>query len=266
MRRVLLAVLLMLPGAARAERVTFPGPDGITLQAELLLPSGPVTGAAIVALHGCGGPFAVRDRQWSRVLTGAGHAVLFPDSFGSRGLASQCRVRDRVVTAGGLRRRDALAAAEWLAAQPGTPAGGVVVLGWSDGGSTVVATARAGQPDAKPGLIRGFVAFYPGCRPQRTASWRPFAPMLMLHGEADDWTPIAPCRALAEQSGGMVTQVGFPGAYHDFDAPTQVRIMRDIPSSQNPDKTVHAGGNPDARTAALLRVPAFIAALPKAAD
>jgi dienelactone hydrolase len=54
-----------------------------------------------------------------------GHIVLFPDSFGSRGLGSQCRERNRVATSSGLRRLDASAAATWLAAQPYAPKGGV---------------------------------------------------------------------------------------------------------------------------------------------
>ena len=75
--------------------------------------SGPPNGAGIVALHGCGGPFPSRDRQWAQILTEGGHPVLFPDSFGSRGLVSQCGVRNRSVASGRLRRTDALAAAAW---------------------------------------------------------------------------------------------------------------------------------------------------------
>ena len=96
------------------------------------------------------------------MLAHAGHIVLLPDSFGSRGLGSQCSVADRSVDASQVRRGDAIAAAAWLTHQPGTPPGGVDLIGWSNGGSTVLYTA-AQQPDLPSGLFRRFVAFYPGC-------------------------------------------------------------------------------------------------------
>ncbi len=260
--RMLVLILLLIATSAHGETVTLPGPDGTVLRAELLLPEGGAAVApAIVALHGCGGPYVQRDKQWGEVLRGRGHIVLFPDSFGSRGLGSQCREAARAVTAGGLRRRDALAAARWLAAQPGTPPGGVVLMGWSDGGSTVLAAAH--DPEARDGaLIRGLVAFYPGCRRAIPGGWRPVAPLLVLHGEADDWTPIGPCRAAAEASGAVVTFVAYPDAFHNFDVDIPVRQLRNIPSSQRGDGLVHVGGDPAARADALARVPAFLAALP----
>ena len=47
------------------------------------------------------------------------------------------------------------------------------------------------------------------------------APMLFLHGDADDYTPIGPCRAYADAIGKAGTPVEFvaiEGAHHKFDA------------------------------------------------
>ena len=82
----MIAVATLAGAVARAETALIPLPDGTQLRAELAMPSGPPSGAGIAALHGCGGPFPSRDRQWAQILTEAGHPVLFPDSFGSRGL------------------------------------------------------------------------------------------------------------------------------------------------------------------------------------
>jgi dienelactone hydrolase len=265
-RAAWLAALLLLAGLAGrgavAETVSLPGPEGVVLQAQLFRPDTPKPdAAAIVALHGCGGPYPTRDAQWRNRLLADGHVMLFPDSFGSRGLRSQCRETQRTVLPNGLRRLDAIAAAEWLAAQPGVPRG-IVLLGWSDGGSTTVAVSRA-APDLPPGLFRGFVAFYPSCRVMLRRDYRPAAPILMLHGEMDDWTPFAPCHdAVTHVASPLVVQQAYPGAYHDFDAPSPLRVMSNIPSSQNADKTVHAGEDPAARDDALVRVPAYIASLP----
>jgi dienelactone hydrolase len=255
----LLMALLLLSGIARAETVTIPGPDGLALKAQLYRPEGTPIAPAIVALHGCGGPFPARDKQWSELLTGAGHIVLFPDSFGSRGLTSQCNIPEnqRVAQPGGLRRRDALAAVAWLAMQPNTPAGGVVVMGWSNGGSTTLATGNA-QPDVAKGLIRGLIAFYPGCNEAlHLSGWKPIAPLLIMIGDADDWTKAAPCRALAERSGSAIRFVTYAGAYHDFDVPD-----RPIRTRSSAAGMVHAGTDPAARADALKRVPAFLAGLP----
>lgn len=258
--RLLASLTWLIAAPAWADPVTFPGPQGVILQAQLYRPA-TVTGAAIVALHGCGGPYPLRDRQWRDRLLADGHIVLFPDSFGSRGLKSQCREVRRGVTSDGLRRADAIAAAAWLSAQPGVPRG-IVAMGWSDGGSTTVAVAQQAR-DLPPGLFRGFVAFYPGCRVMERKGYQPAAPLLMLHGEIDDWTPFKPCQdAMVAIGSPLITQHSYAGAYHDFDVPTPVRVMANIPSSQNWTKTIHAGLDPAAREDALVRVPAFINSLP----
>ncbi len=261
MRGWLWVMLCLIGFGARAEPVTLAGPGGLALKAQMFRPAVARDVPAIVALHGCGGPFGARDRQWREKLLAEGHILLFPDSFGSRGLKSQCQERNRLATAGGLRRQDALAAAQWLVAQPGTPQGGVVLLGWSDGGSTVLAAGEA-RADLPAGLLRGLVAFYPGCTgAAHSPGWQPAAPLLILMGEADDWTPAAPCHALAAQVGARLSLTTYAGAYHDFDAPVPVRTRQNIPSSQNADHSVHAGDDPAAAQDALRRVSAFLAGL-----
>ena len=261
-------LVTLMPAWCGAETIQIPGPDGVALTAMLFAAQGTGTqagtaaGAAIVALHGCSGPFPHRDYDWARRLAALGHTVLLPDSFGSRGLTSQCGrpMRDRPVTATGVRRQDAIAALQWLAAQPGTPPGGLVLMGWSDGASTVL-TAGGGGADLPAGLVRGMIAFYPGCRPAlEIAGWHPVAPTLVMIGEADDWTAAAPCHKLAEQS-PAITLVTYPGAYHDFDVadrPVKLRAGTATTSSG----AAHSGSDPAAREDALQRVPAFIAALP----
>ena len=255
------AVLSFFSARAGAETVHFAGPDGITLSAELILPAGPPKPPAIVALHGCGGPFPSRDRQWADLFAANGHIVLFPDSFGSRGLGSQCRVKDRIATPSGLRRRDAFAAAEWLAQRPDVGAGGIALVGWSNGGATVLAAANR-TADQPKGLFTAFVAFYPGCAGvARSADYRPSAPMLILVGESDDWTPIGSCRVLAARLGDAVRLIGYPDSWHDFDVPDMpVRTQSGLPSVAG--GVAHAGSNPAARKDALLQVPRFIDAHP----
>lgn len=269
-----LALLAFLTAAGlQADHVRIPISGGVPLDAALVRPpGGPTSLPAVVALHGCGGPYASRDGSWAKELAAKGHIVLLPDSFGSRGLGPQCRVKQRTISPARERRDDAIATATWLMAQPGVPSGGVALVGWSNGGSTVLATARLGArgPSDRsmalpPGLFTRFVAFYPGCTSiARDLSWQPAAPMLILIGEQDDWTPAEPCRQIADRfpdriGPNPVIMVAYPDAYHDFDAPDRpLRVLTGLATTASGQ--AHAGTNLAARSDALSRVPAFLAA------
>ena len=254
-----LALLATLTAAGLSpQHVRIPAPGGVTLDAALVRPTEPAQSPAVVALHGCSGPYAARDGAWAAELARKGHVVLLPDSFGSRGLGAQCRMKERTVRPDPQRRADAIAAAAWLTAQPGTPSGGVVLLGWSNGGQTALATARQAD-DLPPGLFARFVAFYPGCAStNRDTTWQPSAKMLILVGESDDWTPAGPCYGLTEKFPELLTLITYPGAYHDFDAPDRpVRVLTGLSTTR--DGTAHAGTDPTARADAFARVPPFVA-------
>lgn len=252
-----LALLAFLQTAGvHVERVAVPGPSGVTLDAALVLPAGAPTAPPILAMHGCGGPFPIRDGQWAVVMARRGHIVLLPDSFGSRGLGSQCANAFRSVTAKGARRDDAIAAARWLAARAGNPAGGVAMMGWSDGGSTVLATAAAAS-DLPPNLFLRFAAFYPGCRGfAPDLLWHPAAPLLIVMGESDDWTPAAPCHQLTARHPNEIAMIAYPGAYHDFDAPGRPIKQRSGTTTQSGMATT--GTNEPGRQDALARVPGWL--------
>lgn len=262
-RAAVLAMALLGGGPALAadiRNVTIPG-DGVELRARLALPAGPTIAPAIVALHGCGGPYPKRDRQWRDLLTEAGHPVMFPDSFGSRGLKGQCTNPSRAVTPGRERRADTVASVNWLLQQDFTPRGGVVVLGWSNGGSTVLAAAAQGVMPA--GAVRALIAFYPGCRIYaQKPDWAPSAPLLILMGADDDWTPAAPCRELAAKFPDRIKLITYPGAYHDFDVPdTPIRERTGLAFTAGRNGVAHAGTNPEARDAAIREVMEYLAGL-----
>src|SRR3954463_1056217 len=106
---LLLAVAIVVaagaggPGRARAgEQVEIPHGEQ-RLPAVLYRPQGDGPFPSAVALHGCGGLFNstgkifARLNDWGERLAAAGIAAVFPDSFGPRGLSSQCRVSERRV-------------------------------------------------------------------------------------------------------------------------------------------------------------------------
>jgi dienelactone hydrolase len=266
---VLLLLLSMHMPLQAAETVTFPG-SGVTLSALFYRPAGAGPFPAVVALHGCGGlnspngELSARHADWADRLVGSGFAVLLPDSFGSRGAGSQCRTTERVTRPSAERVADALAAKAYLQSRPDISAGSVTLLGWSNGGSTVLYAVEPGRgaPDGSPDFARA-IAFHPGCRiPAGRGNWHARMPLLLLIGGADDWTPAAPCESLAAAAktvGEPVSLVVYPGAYHDFDYPNMpVHTTEGLAYTAGGGGVAHSGTDPTARQDALHRVLEFL--------
>ena len=269
---VAFALLTTAALAGGHERVRIPTDDG-HLDAVLYLPPGPGPFPAVVALHGCGGlwrdngQLSTRHSDWGERLVMSGIAVLMPDSFGSRKLGSQCGVKELTVRPSRERVADAAAARNWLQSRRDIRADGIALLGWSGGGSTVLAAIRKDRrpADDRADFARA-IAFYPGCRIQsESASFAARLPLMILMGDADDWTPAAPCDYLAKAAqvrGEKVELVIYAGALHDFDHPRlEVKERSDIAYSATGTGKAMVGTNPVAREDAIKRVKAFLKGL-----
>jgi dienelactone hydrolase len=268
LRALAVALSLSTATAAAAENVDIP--DGsVTLHATLYRPDGAGPFPAIVALHDCGGlngPAATTELygEWAKLLVSDGFVVLFPDSFGSRGLGSQCRVRHPTVSSSRERVADAEAGRHWLQAQSYVRPDRVSLLGWSSGGSSALWTVRPnavphdGGPD-----FRSAVALYPGCRRLRETAWSARIPTLILIGSADDWKLASTCQQMVAGARGRSARVEiivYPGAHHEFDrANSPLRVRTGLAHAPDPAGRVHSGTNPAARTDALKRVPQWLA-------
>jgi dienelactone hydrolase len=279
-------------GAGAVEKVTFESLDAdltggkpTIIPAALFKPPGAGPFAAVVLLHGCGGLYhrkgkrqgemTSRHVEWADLLSKAGYVVLLPDSFGPRSVHESCTVKDRPVDSTRERPRDAYGALLWLQKQPFVKADRVALMGWSNGGGTVLHTIAEESP-VRPsplphGDFRAAVAFYPGCsspgnhrskNATSTASsaWRTKIPLMIMQGDADDWTPAAPCRdlvAAAAARGESIEYHSYPGAYHDFDAPDE-KVHTRSGLARAATGTAHVGTDPAARDDALKRVPIFL--------
>ncbi len=227
---------------------------------------------AVALLHGCGGPYGRGGRLARRytdhvaLLHSLGMGALVVDSLGARGEKELCtqKIGERAVTQAD-RRRDALAALAWLADQPGVDAGRLGLLGWSNGGSTVLAATNLNHPEVKGAATRASfaVAFYPGCEAERRRGYAADTPLLLLLGGSDDWTPPGPCLRLAQDTQGAAKPQWalYPGAFHGFDGDTPPRLRKDVPNgAKNPGQGVTVGGDPQARALSRARLLAFLAA------
>jgi dienelactone hydrolase len=270
----LLAAAMLAPMAHAEEIVHFDSLDrdegtAVSLKA-YWHPVAAAKAPAVVMLHGCGGMYgrgglpSERTVAYARLFNEQGFHVLVVDSLTPRGEREICtqRTGTRRITMT-QRRRDALASLQWLAARPEVDATRLGLVGWSNGGSTVLAaTNRQHREVAAAEIAPAFaVAYYPGCQTDLARGYAPTAPLLMMVGEADDWTPAAPCLQLAEQSAEPRPQIErYPGAYHGFDSDAPLRLRRDVPNGTHPGQGVHVGGNPQAHAASRERLKRFLQA------
>lgn len=265
-----LAALLVAMAPSRAEEVTFPGADQTTIHARLFKPSGSGPFPVVVSLHGCGGlntssgDLPSREADWRDRWIDQGYLVIFPDSYASRGLGSQCTVRDRSVRPSTERTADVAATRAYLQSRPDVKADKITLVGHSNGASTVLWALRADQrpTDGRPDFAQA-IAFYPGCKDPLEASLVPRRPLLILIGAADNWTPAAPCTdfvAHARAAGANADLVAYPGAYHDFDAPGRpIRERTGLAFTADGSGRAFTGTNEAARADAIERVTATLA-------
>jgi len=252
----------------------------------LTKPAGDGPFPAVVILHDCsglgprssGGPW-----RWATRLTDDGYVTLWPDSFGTRGHpAGVCSDASPPRIPPAARAKDAYAALDYLRTLPFVDARRIAVMGGSHGGSSTLATIVADDANAGrkgPGFAAA-IALYPSCgfsfgawSVERAANerhkivgyagvFKPLAPLLILIGGADDWTPAAPCEKLAaaaQQAGYPVEIVVYRGAHHSFDSRAPVRFLPERINSNAPGgRGATTGGNDEAWADAIVRVRMFL--------
>jgi dienelactone hydrolase len=280
--------------AATGERVSFPSFDIVAQSGEPVMLTGlfftpdPSAGGfpAVVALHGCDGMYSTlasrkgqltaRHQAMADLLVAEGYAVLFPDSFTPRGRREVCTqpVREQSITQTN-RRLDVLGALDYLRSRSDIATHRIALLGWSHGGSAVLAAMNARNPvvaaylaqiEDPPAYFLTAIAFYPGCYAslQSREGFAPAAPTSIFMGDADDWTSPKPCVALgnAMEAKGLPLQVRtYPGAYHGFDTPNMTRPRHmDVPSGVNPRLGVTIAPDAAARADAYARMKAQLRA------
>jgi dienelactone hydrolase len=264
---LLLAAALCGPAAAAPEPVEI-GSEGVKLKGFVYRPPGDGPFPAVVALHNCEGlgsrevPVASRYSDWGERLAAAGFVVLFPDSFGSRGIGAQCSV-GRSLRSGRERVGDAEAARRWLQEQRYVAPDRVSLMGWANGAVAALwAVRRGAKKDPKPDF-RSAVVLSPGCRRLRDTAWSARLPTLVLIGAKDDWTPASQCQQMVADARGRSAQASikvYPGAYHDFDHPDlKLQQRANVAFASGGSGRVHVGTDAAARADAIKRVPEWLA-------
>jgi dienelactone hydrolase len=261
--------------SGRADAAALPAPhqveipaSSLTLHAQLYKPEGEGPFSTVIALHGCGGlgghaeAVMPRYRDWAEQLLKAGYAVLLPDSYGSRELGPQCRVRERRVLARRERVADIVAARRWLAQQPWAAADRISLIGWANGASALLWAVRPQSSRHDGPDFRSAIAFYPDCRISSGLGWSTRVPTLLLIGARDDVSSPSACRQMVEGARGRsaLTRIEvYPGAPHDFDrANLPLHAIGGGTDASLPERG-HIGTDADARLDSQKRVAEWLA-------
>lgn len=225
-----------LPGAQRVEFDVSP-PAGAPLKvfAHAFTPLRPSSGArvpGVVILHGSEGLSDAREGFWGRELAALGMVALVVDSFTPRGVKSTVDDQTRVTT--GAMLADAYGALEFLTNQAFIDPARVAIMGSSKGGgAALLASDRRAPSVAHP--FRAHVTLYPFCSTQYRTP-QPAAPLLMLLGEADDYTGTKACADYAgriRKAGGTVELKNYKGAKHGFDGDARNQGGYELANAQN---------------------------------
>ena len=275
---------LMFPSAGNAQQIP----------ASLLKPEGDGPFPAVVIMHDCSGlgpRSSGAPARWSRELLQQGYVVLIPDSFAPRGADNGvCTLADaklRLATNGAVRAADAYGALAALRELPYVDKAHIGIMGGSHGGWSTLAAMVAPRSnrdplaDAKRSGFAAAIALYPSCM-VRYGEWsvtqshgntgpmsghygvyRALAPILILSGERDDWTPAEPCRQMVEVAraqGASIDIKIYPGARHSFDSDAPVRYVAQRNNASSPSgRGATTGGDPAAWADARKQVAEFFA-------
>jgi dienelactone hydrolase len=232
------------------QQVVFRSLDGNTmLIGYLFRPAGKTTARkvpAIVMMHGRAGAYSSlaggkydastlskRHAFWGHFWASHGYAALLVDGFGPRGYAGGFPIhsydsRPDALNEVTVRPLDAYGALKYLRSRSDVDGDHIALQGWSNGGSAVIA-AMSDEVLAATGLkpvegFRGAVAFYPACamHDRFANGYRPYAPLRIFSGDADEEVSAERCVRLVEESqaaGGDVSIEIYRDATHDFDDP-----------------------------------------------
>lgn len=238
--------------------------QGVLLHATIYKPEGAGPFPLVIAAHDCGGlqgrASQVRShyRDWAEQLIKAGYAVMLPDSYGSRDLGPQCRVKDSHVRAANERAGDLQTSQQWAAGQPWVQRSRISLLGWGEGADALLSVIRLRQGVRHASAdFRSAIAFYPDCARPSSLGWSARVPTLLLSGEDDDVNPSAVCRQMIDDTKGrsaFAKFVGYSGAHHGFDrAGIAVQPVAQQADADLPERG-HIGTSTKARTDAQKRV------------
>ena len=192
----------------------------------LTLPNDSVSDQKYPLIIGVAGSLAWRDHHYEYLdmYQKAGFATFELKSFKSRDIESTVGSQVEVTTA--MMILDAYRALEKLSEHPSIDKNKVSITGWSLGGAVSLFSAWLPIKNAitKKVSFASHLPIYPPCFVDPENTDFTDAPIHILIGENDNWTPAKPCTEFVKKINkkGNVGLTIYPNAHHSFDSKSKL--------------------------------------------
>ncbi|MFP4898461.1 dienelactone hydrolase family protein [Paraburkholderia sp. BR14261] len=195
----------------------------VTVAGELRLPrNGTDRLPLVILLHASGG-IGSSITDWEEYFLSLGVATFVIDSFSGRGIVNT--INDQAQLGRLAQTEDAYRAIATLSKHPRIDPNRIMLMGFSRGGQNALyaSLSRFQKMHAQPGTqFAAFVAFYPDCTSTYLEDEDVVGkPVRIFQGTADNYNPVAPCRAYVGRLRTKlhdVQLIEYAGASHFFDA------------------------------------------------
>lgn len=191
----------------------------INIECELFLPEGEGPFGCVIALHGSIG-WASHHQDHVNGWLDAGLAVCKVNSFTSRSIDST--VDDQLSVTHAMMLVDAFRTRSLL--EQDSRIGKIGIAGWSLGGTVALYSAWSPIIEILGTPFDAHLPFYPAAHLRPDIQNWSNAPIFILHGDADDWTPLHFVEGLMPQLPN-VTLHAYPGAQHSFDSEKEYTLL-----------------------------------------
>lgn len=189
----------------------------------------------VVLMHGGAGLAGWNGvtNEWARVLNEAGISTFNLDGFTGR---QKFTPAEQGALPAIIRMHDAYAALSVLSKHPLVDADKIVVMGFSQGSVAALYAnlARFQKQYGPAAKFAAHISVYGICATKYREDEDVQAPLLMVHGAADDWVPAEPCAEYAERltkAGKTVRLITYQDAVHGFDGPAVGPVKKlDLPT------------------------------------
>ena len=192
----------------------------------LTLPNDSVSDQKYPLIIGVAGSLAWRDHHYEYLdmYQNAGFATFELKSFKSRDIESTVGSQVEVTTA--MMILDAYRALEKLSEHPNIDKNKASITGWSLGGAVSLFSAWLPIKNAitKKVSFASHLPIYPPCFVDPENTDFTDAPIHILIGENDNWTPAKPCTEFVKKINkkGNVGLTIYPNAHHSFDSKSEL--------------------------------------------